>query len=160
MLTQHASARPINSAAWPPVKKLALHRGPPGQSARPLAPAPARGSFSNRPRTFICPLQHHHHPPNLHQRTLAPTASANFLPIPPKPPSTNFISNMPRQRGGAAPVRPRPTVPAAKPAPQRQHSTAAAPARAPPAGAPAAGAPAAAGSQGPGLFGQMASTAA
>ena len=54
-------------------------------------------------------------------------------------------------------MRPRPTVPAAKPAPapQRQHSTAAAPAP-PPAAAP----PAAAGSQGPGLFGQMASTAA
>ncbi|KAH6619940.1 hypothetical protein C7974DRAFT_398509 [Boeremia exigua] len=63
---------------------------------------------------------------------------------------------MPRQRGGAAPVRPRPTVPAAKPqpAPARQHSTAAAPAQAP-AAAPPAAAP-----QGPGLFGQMASTAA
>ncbi|KAF1365642.1 CHCH domain-containing protein [Lizonia empirigonia] len=53
---------------------------------------------------------------------------------------------MPRQRGGAAPVRPRPT-----------HSTAAAPAA--PAAAPAAP-PAAATPQGPGLFGQMASTAA
>ncbi|KAF3000707.1 hypothetical protein E8E13_002708 [Curvularia kusanoi] len=67
---------------------------------------------------------------------------------------------MPRQRGGAAPVRPRPNVPAAKPAttapaPARQHSTAAAPA--PPAAAPPAAAPV---SQGPGLFGQMASTAA
>ncbi|KAF2626017.1 hypothetical protein BU25DRAFT_412254 [Macroventuria anomochaeta] len=69
---------------------------------------------------------------------------------------------MPRQRGGAAPVRPRPTVPAAKPAttapaPARQHSTAAAPAASP--AAPAAP-PAAATPQGPGLFGQMASTAA
>ncbi|KAF9698987.1 hypothetical protein EKO04_002737 [Ascochyta lentis] len=70
---------------------------------------------------------------------------------------------MPRQRGGAAPVRPRPTVPAAKPAttapaPARQHSTAAAPQHASSTGQAAP--PAAATPQGPGLFGQMASTAA
>ncbi|CAI6336864.1 unnamed protein product [Periconia digitata] len=64
---------------------------------------------------------------------------------------------MPRQRGGAPPRRPtaapaRPAAPA--PAPQRHSSTAAAP----PAAAPQAAAPQA--SQGPGLFGQMASTAA
>lgn len=75
-----------------------------------------------------------------------------------KPPNPSAI--MPRQRGGAAPVRPRPTVPAAKPAttapaPARQHSTAAAPPPAAPAAPPAAATP-----QGPGLFGQMASTAA
>lgn len=72
----------------------------------------------------------------------------------------NSSAIMPRQRGGAAPVRPRPTVPAAKPAttapaPARQHSTAAAPPQAAPAAPPAAATP-----QGPGLFGQMASTAA
>ncbi|KAF2643119.1 hypothetical protein P280DRAFT_244370 [Massarina eburnea CBS 473.64] len=70
---------------------------------------------------------------------------------------------MARQRGGGAPRRPtaapaRPAAPA--PAPQRHSSTAAAPPRsaAPQAQAPPAGAPQA--SQGPGLFGQMASTAA
>ncbi|CBX94940.1 hypothetical protein LEMA_P113550.1 [Plenodomus lingam JN3] len=69
---------------------------------------------------------------------------------------------MARQRGGTAPRRP--TVPAAKPAPApasaRPHSTAAAPAAGahpPPPAAAQAQAPV---SQGPGLFGQMASTAA
>lgn len=66
---------------------------------------------------------------------------------------------MPRQRGGAPPRRPtaapaRPAAPA--PAPQRHSSTAAAPPAAPQAQA----APAPQASQGPGLFGQMASTAA
>ncbi|PSN70329.1 hypothetical protein BS50DRAFT_571592 [Corynespora cassiicola Philippines] len=73
---------------------------------------------------------------------------------------------MPRQRGGAAPAPRRPTAapaprPAAPaPAPARHSSTAAAPPQqhAPPPAAPAAPAPQA--SQGPGLFGQMASTAA
>ncbi|KAF1958626.1 hypothetical protein CC80DRAFT_490462 [Byssothecium circinans] len=65
---------------------------------------------------------------------------------------------MPRQRGGAPPRRPtaapaRPAAPPA-PAPQRHSSTAAAPPQqAPPQAAPQQ-------SQGPGLFGQMASTAA
>ncbi|KEF54998.1 uncharacterized protein A1O9_08650 [Exophiala aquamarina CBS 119918] len=71
---------------------------------------------------------------------------------------------MPRSRGGAGPSRSapsRPTAPAAPPrtaAPQQQQrpysSTAAAPAQ------QAAHPPAAQASQGPGLFGQMASTAA
>ncbi|KAF2820139.1 hypothetical protein CC86DRAFT_374812 [Ophiobolus disseminans] len=64
---------------------------------------------------------------------------------------------MARQRGGSAPRRP--TAPAAKPAPvpqQRAASTAAAP---PQAAAPPAQAQAPT-PQGPGLFGQMASTAA
>ncbi|KAF2856495.1 hypothetical protein T440DRAFT_503214 [Plenodomus tracheiphilus IPT5] len=74
---------------------------------------------------------------------------------------------MARQRGGTAPRRP--TVPAAKPATTapapasaRPHSTAAAPAHPPAGGHPppvATQAPAPT-SQGPGLFGQMASTAA
>ncbi|EXF78826.1 CHCH domain-containing protein [Colletotrichum fioriniae PJ7] len=72
---------------------------------------------------------------------------------------------MPRQRSAGRPSAPsRPTVSAAKPAPTqtRPATTMAAPPQqhaAPPAAAPAAPA-AAAPSQGPGLFGQMASTAA
>ncbi|KAF2709696.1 hypothetical protein K504DRAFT_534024 [Pleomassaria siparia CBS 279.74] len=67
---------------------------------------------------------------------------------------------MARSRGGVAPRRPTAAAPARKPAapapaPQRHSSTAAAPA--PAAAAPA---PQQAVSQGPGLFGQMASTAA
>ncbi|OAL05630.1 hypothetical protein IQ06DRAFT_289742 [Phaeosphaeriaceae sp. SRC1lsM3a] len=65
---------------------------------------------------------------------------------------------MPRQRGGAAPRRP--TVPTAKPATapqQRSASTAAAPPQQAPPMQQQAQAPT---PQGPGLFGQMASTAA
>ncbi|KAF2648665.1 hypothetical protein K491DRAFT_708569 [Lophiostoma macrostomum CBS 122681] len=67
---------------------------------------------------------------------------------------------MPRQRGGAAPRRPTaaPAKPAVGPpkAPARQSSTAAHPQQ----NAPTQQAPAPQASQGPGLFGQMASTAA
>ncbi|KAI0428028.1 hypothetical protein F5Y09DRAFT_314494 [Xylaria sp. FL1042] len=67
---------------------------------------------------------------------------------------------MPRQRPAARPAPARPSLPSkAAPAPSHQQTrpaTTYAPAQAPPA--PAAAAPAA--SQGPGLFGQMASTAA
>ncbi|CAI9634584.1 hypothetical protein GT037_004182 [Alternaria burnsii] len=74
---------------------------------------------------------------------------------------------MPRQRSGTAPPR-RPQVPAAKqattapaPASSRPHSTAAAPPRAPAsAHAPPQQQAQAPTPQGPGLFGQMASTAA
>ncbi|KAI8937653.1 hypothetical protein NX059_005358 [Plenodomus lindquistii] len=72
---------------------------------------------------------------------------------------------MARQRGGTAPRRP--TVPATKPATTapapasaRPHSTAAAPAAGGHPPPVASQAPAPASSQGPGLFGQMASTAA
>ncbi|KAF2109760.1 CHCH domain protein [Lophiotrema nucula] len=69
---------------------------------------------------------------------------------------------MPRQRGGAAPRRPTaapPKKPAAPvPAPARHSSTAAHPGQQP--HAPTKTAPAPQQSQGPGLFGQMASTAA
>ncbi|KAK0729730.1 Sas10/Utp3/C1D family-domain-containing protein [Lasiosphaeris hirsuta] len=70
--------------------------------------------------------------------------------------SRGFRGKMPRQRSGA-----RPTAPARRPAPAQQQTrpaTTYAPAtQAPHAPAPAAGAPT---SQGPGLFGQMATTAA
>ncbi|XP_014552648.1 hypothetical protein COCVIDRAFT_109676 [Bipolaris victoriae FI3] len=72
---------------------------------------------------------------------------------------------MPRQRSGTAPPR-RPQVPAARqattapaPASSRPHSTAAAPAQHAPTHAPVQQAQAPT-PQGPGLFGQMASTAA
>ncbi|KAF2735103.1 hypothetical protein EJ04DRAFT_534422 [Polyplosphaeria fusca] len=67
---------------------------------------------------------------------------------------------MPRQRGGAAPRRPTaaPAPKPAQPAPARQHSTAAAPTQQ--SAAPTQQAAAPTQSQGPGLFGQMASTAA
>ncbi|KAF1975584.1 hypothetical protein BU23DRAFT_552510 [Bimuria novae-zelandiae CBS 107.79] len=71
---------------------------------------------------------------------------------------------MPRQRGGSAPRRPtaapaRPAAPAPAPANARHSSTAAAPPAAQQA-PPQQHAPAPQASQGPGLFGQMASTAA
>jgi hypothetical protein len=91
------------------------------------------------------------------RRSLSIASAQSSHPNPPTHPS----SNMPRQRGGAAPRRPtaapaRPAAPA--PAPARHSSTAAAPPaqRAPTQQA----APAPQASQGPGLFGQMASTAA
>jgi hypothetical protein len=65
---------------------------------------------------------------------------------------------MPRQRSAARPAPSRPTVPAKQPAQQQTRPAATyAPAQ-PPRQAPPAAAPQ--GSQGPGLFGQMASTAA
>ncbi|KAI0894402.1 hypothetical protein F4806DRAFT_473061 [Annulohypoxylon nitens] len=66
---------------------------------------------------------------------------------------------MPRNRSAARPAPSRPTVPARAPAPQQTRPAATyAPAQQHHAPAPTASAPQA--SQGPGLFGQMASTAA
>lgn len=113
------------------------------------------------------------HIPFYFQNLLKPfvfiTTTTCLLPLHNLPSSVSRFSNnlqekMPRSRGGAGPSRSapsRPTAPAATPrtaAPQQQQrpysSTAAAPAQ------QAAHPPAAQTSQGPGLFGQMASTAA
>lgn len=116
------------------------------------------------PRTFSSLPRHHHSshpspsdtPPHISTTSLVPTASTT--------PQRHYTAKMPRQSRGpapssrSAPARPTPTPQTRPAAPQqppqaRQASTAAHPPQ-------QQQAPPAQGSQGPGLFGQMASTAA
>lgn len=159
------------SEAYPPITRT---KDPsPRSGPRPNSPSadwPYLATPGRKPRkkaelqtTFRIPFRRMasaDFPPNPRQKLHIPKTSTIVARRKRTTQTTNtHTSKMPRQRSvGRAPSRP--TAPASKPAPTqaRPATTMAAPPQhaAPPAAPPAAAAP----SQGPGLFGQMASTAA
>ncbi|EFY86366.1 CHCH domain protein [Metarhizium acridum CQMa 102] len=136
---------------WTPATSPEATRPTPANPPPPIGHVhqPPQNIANSSPSFHFCPffsrfyifLLHHHH----------------------QPPKTASPKKMPRNRSvGRAPAPSRaptrPTVPASSPMPQQQRP--AATMAAPPQHAPQQTAPAPAASQGPGLFGQMASTAA